>query len=177
VVPEGCFDYLGRSLGTEVPEKLQPAPVFLVLPEGASEQLPLESPPPLGPVREGKASPIVLQLQLPRSRVRKIEGQGWSHGYEYAVKAGEKIELPIFVYNFSRESASGSIQVERLPEGARVDPGTWDVTVDPLQRVRIRATCQLTEEPSESTSTSWIRLRGTFGSLGEPVLAFRLAVR
>ena len=34
---ESAYDYLGRPIDAELPAKLRPDPVFLVLPEGASD--------------------------------------------------------------------------------------------------------------------------------------------
>lgn len=175
--PEAAFDWLGRRLSFPLPERLGPGAVFVVLPAGGAAALPLDPPPPLSPRREGTASPVVLQLQLPRSGQRKIEGQEWAHGHEHTVEAGRPATLPFFVYDFSDRPAKGTIRVEKLPQGATLEPTSWDVSIAPMERAEVRGTYRPPDSGSDASGDLWIRLRGDFGDLGRPVIAFRLVPR
>lgn len=175
--PEAAFDGLGRPLALPLAERLGPGAIFVVLPAGGAAALALEPPPPLSPRRDGTASPVVLQLQLPSSGQRKIEGQEWTHGYDHTLEAGQPATLPIFAYDFSDRPAKGTIRVEKLPPGATIEPSSWDVSIGSMERVEIRATYRPPEGGSGAPGDSWIRLRGDFGDLGRPVIAFRLVPR
>jgi hypothetical protein len=121
---------------------------------------------------------VVLQLELPRSGVRKAASESWSHVHEHAVDPGSSLEIPIFVYNFADRPASGEVFVEGLPEGARLEPVRREVSVAPMERSRLIFDYRVPDRPSDpKAGIGWIRLRGEFGPLGRPALAFRLALR
>jgi len=176
IEPEECHDHLGRPLGKELPD-LRDGAVFVLLPPGSAGRLPLEPPPAAAPLREGLPSPVVLQLDLPREGLQKAGGGKWSHGYEHAVEPGATVEIPFFAYDFAERPAKGFVVVEGLPPGARMEPARWEISLPPGERVRFAATYRAPAEMADSGAGSWIRLRGEFGDLGRPALAFRLALR
>lgn len=170
--PQACYDHLGRPLGSRPPERLRGAPIFVLLPPGSAAKLPLEAPRALGPPRSGAPSPIVLQVQLPLSRLAKEKGgPAWSEGYAYALGPDEALEVPIYVYNFSDERVAGEVRLESAPAGFAVEPERWEVAVPPGERTRIAARCTATKGALEGSG--WVRLRGEFGAAGRPALAFR----
>ena len=170
----GVFDYLGRSRSTSVPAQLGSAPVFVLLEAGDARKLTL-SKPARSSYRRGKPSPLVLQLQMPRSATRKSNVTPWAEEYEYVVEPDKEIELPLFLYNFGDRPAQGSVTVEHLPAGWRITPRKWEATLEPMGRLQFtgRVTRPRGKEGDRSGDT-WIRLRGAFGAAGTPVLAFRL---
>lgn len=174
--PRACYDYLGRPLGPRPPERLRGAAAFVLLPPGSAGKLPLEAPRAPGPPRSGAPSPVVLQAQLPVSRIRKEKGgPAWSEGYAYGLGPDEALEVPVLVYNFSEERVAGDVRIESVPAGVTVEPGRWEVAVPPGERTRIAARCAAAKEALEGSG--WIRLRGEFGAAGRPALAFRFVPR
>jgi len=170
---EEVFDYLGRSKGTDVPRILGSAPAFIVLRAGDAKKPALEPPPHPDPRREGAPSPIVLQLDIPDGAVEAFSERPWSHGYERTFK-GEEVGLAVVAYNFSGEPARGRIAVERIPDGWKLTPASWEVDLAPMARVRVEARLRVPAAARGAFPESWVKLRGEFGDAGRPVLAFRI---
>ncbi len=170
---QGVFDYLGRSLGASVPEKLKSAPVFILLPPNAAEKLPLERLDPR-PFKEGKTSPVVLQLLMEPSTTVRVTEQPWAVEFEHQVNPGKEIDLPLFAYNFSNNTVHGVISVEHAPEGWKLTPNRWEVEIEPMGRIQLSTKFLMPARNSDKSSDNWINLRGVFGNAEESVLAFRL---
>lgn len=169
---EEVVDYLGRSLGTDVPFPVTSAPVFVVLPPGTAATLPLEAPPRRDPPRAGIPSPVVLQMALPRSAVGRVEDLPWSEGYTYLTRPGTTLPWTLRIYNFGTDSAQGRLRVARHPEG-------WDVSVEePAYAVvpggRVERAGTLRVPSAGAASDGWIVVEGD-GSAGvRPVVAWRV---
>lgn len=172
---QDVIDYLGRSLGSALPETLSSAPLFVLLPAGQAVTLPLEPPPPLATRRAAAVSPVVLQLSLPHTAIVRVEDLPWSEGYAYSVKPGQSLELPIHVYNFGTADARGGLEIERQPEGWDLQLPSTDVTIKPNDRNELRASLRVPADAA--TRDGWIVLRADCGDQGRPVLAFRILVK
>ena len=168
-------DYLGRSHGTNIPAVLKSAPVFVLLPAGEAAKLPLEAPPPQLPWREGKASPVVLQVCLPPALVTKVEDLPWSEGHAYRVSAGQSVEFGLHVYNFTTNRALGKIEVAAAPNGWTVSLPTADVSIQPGERAELAGKLDVPSGCKERDG--WVVLRAKLGEQGSPVSAFRLLIR
>ncbi len=173
VTAEVVYDYLGRSLGSSVPQKLQSAPVFVLLGPGEAKHLPLAAPQQ-STYRTGQPGRIVLQLHMPPSASVNIEQIPWASDIEHKVQPETEIELPLYAYNFGEKHVRGRIVVEHAPAGWRLTPNTWDVTLDSMGRNRLDCRFFMPQRQADKTSDTWIVLRGDFGPAGRPVLAFRL---
>ena len=166
-------DYLGRPI-ERLPRKLTPAAVFAILPPGDADRLPLESPAVATAKREGKPSPIVLQLRMPPDARREIGQRKWAQEFEYVVPLDRPVTLDVRVYNFATSVARGRVAVERVPEGWRLDPAELPVEIAPLGRQDL--TVRVVRPTTEGTRSSdtRVKLRGEFAEHGRPALAFRL---
>jgi hypothetical protein len=173
VAVEACFDYLGRAMPGGVPKKLTSAPVFVTLPEGACDQLTLQSPT-RAELREGTPSPIVLQCLMPWETRLQDTSVRWAGQFGHSLKPNTETEVPLFVYNFSGRQVSGSISVANLPAGCQIHPQQWNVRLPPMTRQKLPARFQISNRTEEDSENIWIKLRGEFGEAGRPVLAFRL---
>lgn len=174
---DGAFDYLGRPLGKSIPAKLRSSAIFVLLPPGETRKLAMEAPPPVSQFRDGTPSPVVLQIQMPRSAIGRIEGQRWSQGYEYRVEPGKEIDLQIYAYNFCDGPVSGTVAAEHLPSEWTLVPDRWEITLEPSGRKPLPARVVILVHEGDAPPDDWIQLRGEFGRAGRPVLAFRLAAR
>ncbi|MFV2069724.1 MAG: hypothetical protein ACC645_22390 [Pirellulales bacterium] len=173
VAVEACFDYLGRRLAGGGPNKLTSAPLYVVLPSGACEELTLQSPV-RSALRPGSPSSVVLQCLMPKETRRQNKSVRWAGQFDHTVKPGLETELPLFVYNFSAHEVSGTISVEKIPSSCQVQPERWDVRLAPMARQRLPARFQVTGDTHKDSAEPWIKLRGEFSGAGRPVLAFRL---
>ncbi|MEN6428043.1 MAG: hypothetical protein ABFE13_22040 [Phycisphaerales bacterium] len=170
---ESVYDYLGRSLGSTVPQQLQSAPVFVLLGPGEAKRLPL-AVPQRSTFRPGKPGQIVLQLHMPPTASVNIEQIPWASDIEHKVRPETEIELPLYAYNFGDQPVRGRIVVEHAPEGWQLTPDTWEVTLDPIGRSQLDCRFVMPQRQTDKSSDTWIVLRGDFGPAGRPVLAFRL---
>lgn len=168
----GVVDYLGRSLETTTPPNLTSAPVFVVLPAGEAQRLPLTTPPSPPPLRMGETSPVVLQLNLPASATARVEDLPWSEGYVYQVAPGETLELSVNAYNFSHQPVRGVLAQESLPSNWDVSLKSRQFELAPGQRASLPG--QLRIPDSAETYDDWVVLRAECGLDGKPVLAFRV---
>lgn len=164
---ESVHDYLGREVAAQWPAKLDMAAFFVVAPKGASQNLHLESPPPLSGQREGRPSPIVMQVQMPVSAVR-LDRQA------YEIAPEKDVDVPIILYNFGSTPATGSIHMEEIPAAWRASVDTGTLQLAPMERKEIPLHIRLSAQGPETTSGGWITLRGDFGAADRPVLSFRL---
>ncbi len=167
-------DYLGRSRGSKWPAPLTSAPVFVFLPAGQAERLPLEPPPARAAWREGTASPVVLQMSEPRSAVRKVEDLPWSEGYAYQAAAGTSRPLKVHIYNFATNAAAGRLQTIRHPANWEVTWSAADFRLDPMGRAELNGSLRLPVDPE--IRDGWIVFRAECGALGRPALACRILV-
>lgn len=167
-------DYLGRSLGNQFPTPLGSAPVFVFLPAGQAETLPLELPPALGDWRSGTPSPVVLQLSLPRSRLHKVEDLPWSEEYVYRVSAGESLPLKLHVYNFGTNTVTGQLTLTQQPADWKTTLTAGDFNLSRLERAEILGNVEIPK--TTATRDGWVVLHADYGSLGKPALAFRIQV-
>lgn len=167
-------DHLGRPLEATLPATLGPAPVFVFLPPGQAATLPLEPPPPLATPLPGEASPVVLQLALPRANAVRVDDLPWSEGYARTLKPGTPLQLPLFAYNFGSGPATVSLTADPVPEGWQLDlsPG---LEVAPGARVQFAGVLRV--EPTSPVRDAWVTVRANVGALGRPVLAFRVVVK
>jgi hypothetical protein len=167
-------DYLGRSLGTSFPSPLTSAPVFVFLEPGQAGTLALELPPALGDRREGTASRMVLQLEVKRNWVRRVEDLPWSEAYAYGVRRGQEMPLKIVAYNFGTRTAEGTLRVARSPGSWEVRLGPSSGPVQPMGRVEWTGTLRV---PSEGgIRDGWVVIESQWGAEGRAVLAFRCVI-
>jgi hypothetical protein len=167
---EAIHDYLGRSLGTSVLAKLDAAALFIVLHKDAAGKLPLEPPPSVSSSRQGKASCIVLQLQMPHTAT-DLSKQA------HTVATNADKDLAIFAYNFGQKLVSGTVSVESVPGGWTFVPDRWEITLDPMERKLLTVRLKTDSSDSDAPSAGWIKLRGQFADAGQPILAFRLIAK
>jgi hypothetical protein len=175
LTPTGIVDYLGRSRGTSFPTPLISAPTFVFLPLGQAASLPLEPPPALAPRRAGEPSPVVMQMLLPRSTVRKVEDVPWSEGYAYHTPPGRSLEFKLQLYDFATNAAQGSLLVARLPKTWELNLTTASFQLPPMGRGEFAGTLKLPDKAG--TQDGLVVLRADCGAHGQPVLAFRVVVR
>jgi hypothetical protein len=171
---QGVVDYLGRPCRT-FPTPLTSAPVFVFLPAGQAATLPLEAPDTQAARRAGNPSPVVLQLSLPRSAVRRVEDLPWSEGYAYQARPGQPLNVKLHVYNFATNTAVGRLQVDRQPSGWDIALAASGFSVDPLQRGELTGTLRIPE--GADVHDGWVVLRAACGQHGQPALAFRVLAR
>lgn len=170
---EGVYDYLGRSLGSAVPGQLRSSPIFVLLRSGDAGRLPLISPQ-LSSRRSGEPGPVVLQLHLPRTTSVNLEQIPWASDIEHRVQPETEVDLPLYAYNFAETPVQGRIAVEHAPAGWRLTPNAWDISLEPMGRQRLDCRFLMPQRQSDRSADTWIVLRGDFGEVGKPVLAFRL---
>jgi len=168
----GVVDYLGRSLGTTLPNPLTSAPVFVFLPPGQASSLPLESPPALAPLRAGAPSPVVLQLLVPRSGIQKVEDLPWSEGHAYHIAPGQRLDLKLYAYNFATNKTAGRLRVVRNPPGWNVTLPAPEFRLETMERGELKGTLQIPE--NSEVRDGWVVLQADCGPLGPTVLAFRV---
>ncbi len=168
---EAVFDYLGRPARAVPPEELTSAPVFLLLPEGTTEALPLKTMP-VSEYREGKPSPVVLQFDTP-GIAPVIRQRAWTPEPERVFEPGTIVAGELIVYNFSESAVEGTVSAAEIPEGLSIVPGNWHVTLPPMQRAVLDVQIRLpaSHAPSED---DWAVFQGEFGNAGRPVLAFQV---
>ncbi|MHC4640949.1 MAG: glycoside hydrolase 5 family protein [Planctomycetota bacterium] len=164
---EAVYDYLGRPLGKNTPAKIDSAAIFALLPKDTAQKLPLEPPTRSSAFRGGKASPVVLQLQMHHDSTHL--GQ-----QAHTVPPGKETNLNLFAYNFSDKKVSGTITVEHTSQGCKLTPERWEITLEPMERKSLPARVTVNASGKDSSNEDWIQLRGDFADAGHPVLAFRL---
>ncbi|MCA9264702.1 MAG: hypothetical protein KDA60_12665 [Planctomycetales bacterium] len=167
-----CLDYLGRDVVITDPVHLTSSPIYLVLPTGKCDQLPLARPEPAERRVETHCS-LVLQCVMPRGTARNISELRWASEYEYSVDVNQPWRVPVVAYNFGSETVRGTIRFERLPAGCQAEPAEWTVEISPLERVELMSIVTCSKQELQQSEAHWVTLRGDFGTSGRPVLAFR----
>lgn len=173
LTPEAIVDYLGRPLGA-FPSRVASAPVFVLLPPGKASTLELEAPPALDRFRSGDASPLVLQLALPRSATVKVEDRPWSEGHAYRLDGPAPLELPLQAYNLGAVPIRGRWSVVSHPPGWQLEVPAREIAIESMGR--ITTTGQLTVPADSPTRDGWIvlRMESDADVAGPASLAFRL---
>jgi hypothetical protein len=164
---EAVYDYLGRPLDKNIPDKIDSASVFVLLPKDAARKLPLESPLHSSSFRGGKPSPVVLQLQM-HNNSTMLDRQA------HTVPSNKETNLNLLAYNFSDKAVSGIITLEHTPQGCKLTPDRWEITLGPMERKRLPARVTVNASGTDKDNDDWIKLQGDFADAGRPVLAFRL---
>ncbi|MHB8973060.1 MAG: hypothetical protein ACYC3X_16965 [Pirellulaceae bacterium] len=166
---EKCCDYLGRSVAVETITALTSSPIYLVLPRGACDSLPLRLSS-RAELRTGSPCSVVLQCLLPKSTSERVERTAWAWEIEHTIPCDTAVVVPLYIYNFSDQTVRGEIVVERLPGDTSITPDRWEVVLEPQERRLLPAQVRI----SKDSGSEWIKLRGDFGAAGRPVLALRL---
>jgi hypothetical protein len=164
---EAAYDYLGRPIGKNTPAKIDSAPVFVILPKDVARNLPLEPPLRSSAFRAGNPSPVVLQLQMHNNSTR-LDRQA------HNVPPNKETSLNLFAYNFSNKKVTGTITVQNSPQGCKLTPARWEITIEPMERKRLPARVTVNASGTDTPSDDWIKLQGNFADAGRPVLVFRL---
>ena len=180
---ESVFDYLGRPIGSRVPSRLTSAAIFVLLPFGQADRLPLETVP-LSTFRRGAPSPVVMQLSMPRSAT-VYRKESWTPEHERSARPGEQTPFRICVYNFGAAPVSGVVSLDEAPAGWQVTPKQWRVSVGPMGREVVSGILQMPDEQDRRSPPqtrpaaldNWFRFKGDFGSVGDEVMAFRVIPR
>lgn len=169
------FDYLGRRLEKTIPAELSSAPVFIVLPPGGSDALPLKRI--YMPSREyPPASRVVIQFQVPREQTATVKETPWSEEHVYAFPAGGEIPLVINAYNFSDGPVAGSISLQGLPEGWSAVDTEWKVSIQPMERTAAAARLNIPAGAESGGTGDWIRAVGRFEEAETAYAACRILV-
>jgi hypothetical protein len=163
--PLAAYDCFGRKMARPI---LSQRPVFLVLPEGAGEDLSLTLPPAKAHPRGGKPCPVILQAQF-------RESTRWLQTQAHRLPAGHLVTVPLHIYNFSTAAAHGSLRVAEQPTDWRVVLPDGDLLLPPGEKLETTMRLRLPPSGTAALAGDWVTLRGNFGHLGEAVLSFRLA--
>ena len=166
---EAVHDYLGRPLGKAAPDTIDPSPLFVVLPPGDADKLPLETPRHSSAYRHGTASPVILQLQMPLAATNLNQ-------QAHTIDLHQDNELDLFVYNFADKTAAGAIEVQSAPDGCEFTPDRWQVSIEPMERKALPCRLKTPAGGRDLAKGQWFEMRGDFGPAGRPVLAVRLVV-
>ncbi len=159
-MPSQIFDHLGREKTVSKDLTLSPAPVFIVLPGHSPQKLRLVPPPPL-PVRlDGKPCTIVLQSLWPEAKTDLKHSA-------YSIPSQQKVEIPIYAYNFGPQSVSGRIAVENC-SGCEASLAA-DVFIAPMERKELALV--LNSTALHTNDLGKVRLYGDFGHAGKAVLS------
>ncbi len=166
---EAVYDYLGRPLGKNAIAKIDSAPVFVILKKNTAPNLFLE-PVFSSAFRDGKASPVVLQLQMHQNSTN-LNRQA------HTVPSGKESNITLYAYNFRNKTASGTITAESFPQGCKLVPGRWEISIEPMERQILPTRVTINTSGGDGANEGWIKLRGDFTDAGRPVLAFRLITK
>ncbi len=166
VAATALYDHLGRTRPVGAGVRLSTAPVFAVLPAGSANRLKLQAPPRPPERLPGEPYPIVLQALWPADKLVLPKSA-------YRLSSEQIESIPLFVYNFSDSSVSGTLGVA-APAGWRI--GALDkVEIGPHSRVELRLELD-GRKAVESQRNETIRVVGDFGATGKPVLSVRVSL-
>ncbi len=170
---KAVYDYLGRYLGTEIPQQLTGQAVFIILEPGELDKVDWEKQEHFGE-KPQKPVNVMMQLKMPRSTT--VEGGPmWSNVPDHVIAPNVPRAIDIWAYNFGDTTVTGQVIVDEIFTGCTLTPGTWNITIPPMGRVQLPATATIPANPNNiQQHENWFRLKGDFGEDGEPVLAFRL---
>lgn len=168
---EVVYDYLGRALDAAPPDTIASSPVFVVLPEGATDALQRTTVEP-SEYREGSPSPVVLQFHTPGLEP-VIRQRAWTQEPERVFASGATAPCELVVYNFSESAITGSVVVEELPAGWTVEFERGALHVPPKDRAVLSMALQV-PQAHEARDNDWVTFRGRFGLGNEPVLAVQV---
>jgi len=168
---EAAFDYLGRPIKPVPPAEITSAPVFVVLPEGETEALPLKTMP-ASEYRGGSPSPVVLQFDTP-GIAPVMRQRAWTPEPERVFEPGTEISCELIAYNFAETEVSGAISATEIPKEMVIEPETWHVTLPAGERTVLAARMSV-PAPHAPSDADWVVFQGEFGNAGRPVLAFQI---
>ncbi len=157
--PRVVYDHLGRvrAVGEGNNLVVNSIPAIVVFEPGTHPKL--LSPPKPAKFLPGEPSPIVLQALLPQDVVVDKSA--------YKVAAGRPKEVPIYLYNFGTEKATGRLS-------ATVSPG-WEANIgsdaDLAPGDRKGLTLTLTKTGTNSWTDANVKITGDFGAQGRPLLS------
>ncbi len=171
--PTACYDYLGRKQATTFPPAITSAPLYVLLPPGQCDMLPLHTASVAARRSESRCD-IVLQCLMPKESARRIKRIAWAWEIEHMVEPNVATPVAICLYNFADHRVHGTVAVERIPAGCRFDVDSWVVSLEPMERRELQVHATLSKDLTSNADGNWIKLRGDFGADGAPVLAFRL---
>ena len=161
VAPLAVYDHFGRP--RPGPVALSPAPVLAVFATGAAAKMTLDPSPQPPPRAAGDPSPVVLQAVWPTERTDLKRSA-------YRIAAGKAETISVYVYNFSAKPVEGTFEVAG-PRGWRVNFAK-DAKIPPEERLQLTLTVEAAGTAAEGET---VRIQGTFGPAGRPVLSLRLA--
>jgi len=160
--PLAVYDHLGRP--RPGPVALSSAPVVAVFATGAAAKMTLDPPPQPPTQAAGDPSPVVLQAVWPMER--RDLGQS-----AYRVASGKAETIPVYAYNFSAKPVEGTLEVAG-PSGWRLNLAKT-VQIPPGDRVQLPLTVEAAAATAVKCET--VRIQGSFGPAGNPILSLRLA--
>lgn len=167
------YDFLGRSLGVTLPGTAGGAPLFILLPEGAADTLPLQAPcsNPLLPATEEPSS-VVLQFSAPDIPIR---GRiiNWAHEHDRIMAPGV-YTVTLCAYNFGVQPVTGTIEVTELSPEWQCEPMGWSVTLEPMGRYEQSLQMVIPEPGGKDNMDDWVRFRGDFGGAGQTLLVVHI---
>jgi hypothetical protein len=164
---EAVYDYLGKPLDKNAMAKIDSAPVFVIIQKDTARNMPLEPPSHSSAFRGGKPSPVVLQLQM-HNNSTMLDRQA------HTVPPNKETNLNLLAYNFSDKTVTGTITVQNSPQGCKLTPDRWEITIEPMERKRLPARVTVNASGTDKANDGWIKLQGDFEDAGRSVLAFRL---
>lgn len=167
---ERIYDYLGRPIGR--PQQIGGSAVFVVCSRPAVIGMPTQCFQPK--VENQPASPIVLQVQMPRNQRVKISPIEWSQGFEYQIPAGQETPLVMYAYNFSDAAVEGTVKLKKLPDDWKLEPIEWSMKIEPMDRQRFEAKLTIAPSGDGKTPAGSVQLLGDFGSAGQSRLSFAI---
>jgi len=171
---KGVYDYLGRQLD-KMPDELTDEAVFVVLEKGQAQKLNLETKK-MAKYRTGKPSPVILQVQIPK-RDTQDTYKNWVETQEHTIEVNKPRDIVLYAYNFTDKVVEGSVELVDPPSGLKFSPKKWKVSIEPMDRTQLIATVTIPDWPVEMLDKNWIKLKGRFGEVGQPSLAFRLVAK
>lgn len=161
--PGPVFDHLGRVKQAATSLALSPAPIFAILSDESVKQLQLQ-PPPQAPERlPGEPSPVVIQAIWPEDRIVLDRSA-------YRLSSEKREAVPLFVYNFSDAPVTGRLRVT-VPDGWQAG-SIEQVEIASGSRTELRLELDCRNGVPRSLDT--VRVDGTFGQAGNPVLSMRI---
>ncbi|MBN2451581.1 MAG: hypothetical protein JXR77_14430, partial [Lentisphaeria bacterium] len=160
-------DCLGRDTDRGRLAALNDEPLFLILPEGAAANAPLEPALTGSPPRPDRPAEVVLQAEFPLA-TRNLSRQA------HQIVAGQPVTVPIYTYNFGPRNCTGEVAFANLPAGWKVTPATWSATLAPMERHRQDVILSPPTSGRDILRGIPLTCRGDFGPAGTAHLQFRL---